>query len=436
MSITKEKRFKSKESYKNYHEIFKIVSDNKHLSYLEIAEILNKCGFKTKRNLSWNEGTIRIFFSDELKIKTKRYYINLNNKSEIERIIFENQDKSQSEIAEILNKCGFKTIRGLDWTKNTVNHYEVRNLKLTPRYGYSQIPIIDLNQTDNIKQNEENDILPNYEIKDLVFEQDGKFCTDSLMIASTFDVEHSYILKIIRSLDCSQQFREGNFSLSSYKSKQNKELPMYILTRDGFSMIAMGLTGSKSIQFKEIYINQFNKMESFIKSKSEPTPITPVQNNQMDLLRQMFLGIDETNKIVLETKEQSNRAEKMAEFAINKIIDMETENKKAKEELEKEVEYSNRLLPDLKIRYKCQNIINNYVATKFLNASKEDFKSIWNLVDKEFYDRFRINLGIRKNNEAKQTGKKVSRYDIAEELNRIQELYDVISFLFKIEKVG
>lgn len=150
----------------------------------------------------------------------------------------------------------------------------------------------------------------------------------------------------------------------------------------------------------------------------------------------MFLGIDETNKIVLETKEQSNRAEKMAEFAINKIIDMETENKKAKEELEKEVEYSNRLLPDLKIRHKCQNIINNYVASKFLNVSQEDFKSIWNLVDKEFYDRFRINLGIRKNNEAKQTGKKVSRYDIAEELNKIQELYDVISFLFKIEKVG
>lgn len=375
------------------------------------------------------------------------YQINI---PKIKKIILDNFLLSNGDIANILNANNLKSKTGLNFTAQQVSNFAIFEMnKRTRKTRKNRKPFIsDIQDMQNSSilefqenilndlENTEIEILPNYEIKDLVFEKEGKFVTDSLMIASTFNRPHDAILKIIRNLECSEEFSLVNFYESDYINERGRNYPKYVLTRDGFSMIAMGLTGSKAIQFKEIYINQFNKMEAFIKSKSESTPIIPVQNNQMEILRQMFLGIDETNKIVLETKEQSNRAEKMAEFAINKIIDMETENKKAKEELEKEVEYSNRLLPDLKIRHKCQNIINNYVASKFLNVSQEDFKSIWNLVDKEFYDRFRINLGIRKNNEAKQTGKKVSRYDIAEELNKIQELYDVISFLFKIEKVG
>lgn len=39
---------------------------------------------------------------------------------------------------------------------------------------------------------------------------------------------------------------------------------MYYLTRDGFTLLAMGFTGKKALQFKIAYIEAFNKMERML----------------------------------------------------------------------------------------------------------------------------------------------------------------------------
>ena len=85
------------------------------------------------------------------------------------------------------------------------------------------------------------------------------------MIASIFDRRHNAVVRAINELECTDNFRQSNFTLSSYISSQNKVLPKYTLTRDGFSMIAMGFTGSEAVKFKEIYINKFNEMEEALK---------------------------------------------------------------------------------------------------------------------------------------------------------------------------
>lgn len=47
---------------------------------------------------------------------------------------------------------------------------------------------------------------------------------------------------------------------------------MYIINRDGFTLLAMGFTGKKALQFKIDYINAFNQMEEYIKNQSgQPT---------------------------------------------------------------------------------------------------------------------------------------------------------------------
>lgn len=40
---------------------------------------------------------------------------------------------------------------------------------------------------------------------------------------------------------------------------------MYVMNRDGFTLLAMGFTGEKALQFKLDYIEAFNKMEQTIK---------------------------------------------------------------------------------------------------------------------------------------------------------------------------
>lgn len=89
----------------------------------------------------------------------------------------------------------------------------------------------------------------------------------SLDVAETFKKEHSHVLRDIRELECSEEFRQSNFGLSSYKSEQNKELPMYYITRVGFTLLAMGYTGEKAMRFKEAYIRQFNEMENMLTSR-------------------------------------------------------------------------------------------------------------------------------------------------------------------------
>lgn len=92
-----------------------------------------------------------------------------------------------------------------------------------------------------------------------------KLVTTSLKIAEKFQKEHSHVLRDIRELECSEEFRESNFGLSSYISSQGKKLPMYEITRDGFTMLVMGYTGKEAMRFKEDYIKAFNAMESELK---------------------------------------------------------------------------------------------------------------------------------------------------------------------------
>lgn len=89
----------------------------------------------------------------------------------------------------------------------------------------------------------------------------------SLDVADTFGKEHARVLRDVRELDCSNEFRLGNFAESSYINSQNKKQPMYLITRDGFTLLVMGYTGDKAMKFKEAYIKQFNAMERTLQGK-------------------------------------------------------------------------------------------------------------------------------------------------------------------------
>lgn len=89
----------------------------------------------------------------------------------------------------------------------------------------------------------------------------------SLDVAETFEKEHYHVLRDIKELECSEEFRLSNFGESSYRNSQNKKQPMYYMTRDGFTLLVMGYTGKKAMQFKEAYIKQFNAMEKQLKEK-------------------------------------------------------------------------------------------------------------------------------------------------------------------------
>mgnify|MGYP000879044642 CR=1 FL=1 len=89
----------------------------------------------------------------------------------------------------------------------------------------------------------------------------NRLITTSLAVSNHFQRNHRDVLTTIRSLDCSPEFRERNFTLSSYTTSQGKSQPMYEITRDGFSFLCMGFTGAQAAAWKEKYIAAFNVME-------------------------------------------------------------------------------------------------------------------------------------------------------------------------------
>lgn len=113
--------------------------------------------------------------------------------------------------------------------------------------------------------------LKQMELFPIVFEQDGQALTTSREIADYFGKEHRGILRDIRkTLEQLDQTEEGrafgqhNFVQSYYTNEQNKKQPLYVLTRDGFTLLAMGFTGARAMQFKVAYINAFNRMAGMI----------------------------------------------------------------------------------------------------------------------------------------------------------------------------
>ena len=103
-----------------------------------------------------------------------------------------------------------------------------------------------------------------YQLQNAVFIQNDQIKTDSLKVAEVFGKPHKDVLQKIKTLDCSEEFNERNFSPVEYKDAKGESRPMYEMTKDGFIFLVMGYTGAKAAQIKEAYIKAFNSMADML----------------------------------------------------------------------------------------------------------------------------------------------------------------------------
>ncbi len=98
-------------------------------------------------------------------------------------------------------------------------------------------------------------------MNDLVVLHDSVPMVDSVLVGKKFKKDHRQILDAIRRVEPeSIEFWHANFCASTYRVR-GKDYENYLMTRDGFSLIAMGFTGKEALQWKISYINAFNAME-------------------------------------------------------------------------------------------------------------------------------------------------------------------------------
>jgi len=109
---------------------------------------------------------------------------------------------------------------------------------------------------------------------DLVFKgRNDQVLTNSLLVAEKFGKEHKHVLDAIRELiqGCAETSANPMFVETIYVNEQNRqEYPMFVMNRDGFTLLAMGFTGKKALKFKLDYIAAFNAMERSLKEIKTP----------------------------------------------------------------------------------------------------------------------------------------------------------------------
>ncbi|RDU52902.1 Rha family transcriptional regulator [Helicobacter sp. MIT 01-3238] len=115
------------------------------------------------------------------------------------------------------------------------------------------------------------------------------FCT-SLDIAKVFEKRHDHIIRDIefllfqmRDLGHLKQLPKIGESLYEqqlgYGAKRNNR--MYTLTRDAFSLVAMGFTGTKALEWKISFINAFNYMENELRAIKDNATATLEQPKEV-----------------------------------------------------------------------------------------------------------------------------------------------------------
>ena len=95
---------------------------------------------------------------------------------------------------------------------------------------------------------------------------DGQLLVSSREIATNFEKQHKHVIEKIENTRAENSAIQEMFIESTYIASNGKTNKEFLITRDGFSLLVMGFTGSKAMNWKLRYIEAFNKMEQQLKN--------------------------------------------------------------------------------------------------------------------------------------------------------------------------
>ena len=230
----------------------------------------------------------------------------------------------------------------------------------------------------------------------LVIMKNQQVVTTSLQVAETFEKNHQHVLRDLDNLKEGVRNWTDLFYEDEYVHPQNKQTyRQIIMNRDGFTLLAMGFTGQKALQFKLQYIKAFNEMENHIKQQLDTINLSPE-------LQFMSSVVQSLAKQELATKQLETKIDNISEIV---ALDSRDWRKKA-------------------------NSILRKIA--FKQGGMDRFKEIGNESYERLENRAKCNLNIRLDNRKKNmivqgagktAVKKLNKLDVIAEDARLTEIY-------------
>lgn len=144
-------------------------------------------------------------------------------------------------------------------------------------------------------------------LQPIVFVRDGEIFASSKDVAAYFGKRHDHVIRDVRQLHCSNDFKLRNFGEFKINDLTGETTSHFEMTKDGFTFLAMGFTGETAGRFKEAFIARFNAMEAGLRSMVDPMKVLsdPAQ------MRTLLLGYAE-KQIALEGQIEEMRPQVQA----------------------------------------------------------------------------------------------------------------------------
>lgn len=136
--------------------------------------------------------------------------------------------------------------------------------------------------------------------------------TTSLRVADVFGKDHKHVLETISNL-AAEKSAAKFFAEATYDNR-GKQYPMYYMNRDGFTLLAMGFTGKKALQFKIKYIQAFNSMEATLK-RLPAGKLDPVAQADLAVTRANTAKANALYKIACKTTSETAKQALLAKAA-------------------------------------------------------------------------------------------------------------------------
>lgn len=113
-------------------------------------------------------------------------------------------------------------------------------------------------------------------MENLVEVKNNQVVTTSRQVAKNFSKEHKVVLRSIREILVEQNCAAKFYHQTTFTNR-GKQYPEYYMNRDGFSLLVMGFTGQKAVEWKIKYIQAFNQMEQALKERQVAVPVPVLQ---------------------------------------------------------------------------------------------------------------------------------------------------------------
>lgn len=238
------------------------------------------------------------------------------------------------------------------------------------------------------------------ENNELVFKgENSQALTNSLLVAEKFGKEHRNVLQAIRDIIgyAENSAYPQMFIESTYYNQQNgQDYPLFVMNRDGFTLLAMGFTGKRAMKFKLDYIAAFNAMESELRKPKQMTL-------SEQLLMQAQFNVEQEKRI--SAVEQ-------------RLNDMDKEREE-NERLLLEAKLSDTPTPQQSVRSRINELVCEYAR-----ATNTAHRDVWNTIYKKLKYLYHISINSYKKVKPTET-----KLDVVE---RIGSLENVLSIIFEM----